>query len=156
MTIKLTDVAKSFEEKQHQIYALNWLETKIPVDVLQEFAVKYRTEVPAKPIFANTWEGVQAAGRYFGARFPEVVAAQWALESSWGKHTSGTHNYFGLKGNGSDVDTKEFINGQWITIKAGFLDFPDLPTCVQYLVDRWYKDFRVYKGVAKYTSTFTP
>jgi hypothetical protein len=35
MTIKLTDAAKFFEEKQHQIYALNWLETKIPIDVLE-------------------------------------------------------------------------------------------------------------------------
>jgi hypothetical protein len=152
MTIKLTEAAKFFKGEEHQVDAFNWLETKIPPTVLEEFAVKYRTKVPAKPAFANTWEGVQAAGRYFGARFPEVVAAQWALESSWGKHTSGAHNYFGLKGNGSGVNTKEFINGQWITIKAGFLDFPDLPTCVQYLVDRWYKDFRVYKGVNRATS----
>jgi hypothetical protein len=28
MPIKLTDAAKFFKEKQHQIYALNWLETK--------------------------------------------------------------------------------------------------------------------------------
>ena len=119
MPIKLTDAAEFFEAKQHQINALNWLETKIPEAVLTEFASKYRTEIPAKTTFANTWEGVQAAGKHFGARFPEVVAAQWALETGWGKHTSGTHNYFGLKGNGSSVNTKEFINGQWATIEAG-------------------------------------
>jgi hypothetical protein len=84
MPIKLTDAAKFFKEKQHQIYALNWLETKIPVDVLEEFASKYRTNIPAKPAFDNTWEGVQAAGRHFGAKFPEVVAAQWALENRLG------------------------------------------------------------------------
>jgi flagellum-specific peptidoglycan hydrolase FlgJ len=39
------------------------------------------------------------------------------------------------------------INGQWVTIKAGFLDFPDLQTCVAYLVDRWYRDYQRYKGV---------
>ena len=152
MTIKLTDAAKFFKEEQHQIYAFNWLETKIPADILTEFASKYRTDIPAKPVFDNTWEGVQAAGRHFGARFPEVVAAQWALETGWGKHTSGTYNYFGLKGSGSTVNTKEFINGQWITIKAGFIDFPDLPTCVQYLVERWYKDHNVYKGVNRATN----
>jgi uncharacterized protein YcbK (DUF882 family) len=52
-----------------------------------------------------------------------------------------------LKGAGSTVETKEFVNGQWITIKAGFIDFPDLKTCVSYLVDRWYKDFDGHKGV---------
>ena len=116
MTIKLTDVAKSFESKQHQVYALNWLETKIPADILLEFASKYRTAIPAKTTFTNTWEGVQEAAKHFGAKFPEVVAAQWALESGWGKHTSGTYNYFGLKGSGNTVNTKEFINNQWITI----------------------------------------
>jgi len=149
MSIKLTDAAQYFNKEQHQLAAWNWLESKIPVEVLGEFAGKYRIKNSAKPTFANTWEGVQTAGRHFGAKFPEVVAAQWALESSWGKHTSGTHNYFGLKGSGSNVGTKEFINGKWITITAGFINFPDLSTCVKYLIDRWYKDFEVYKGVNK-------
>jgi hypothetical protein len=147
MSIKLTDAAQYFNNEPHQLAAWNWLESKVSAEVLGEFADKYRTKTSAKPAFANTWEGVQAAGRHFGAKFPEVVAAQWALESSWGKHTSGTHNYFGLKGSGSNVGTKEFINGKWITITAGFIDFPDLPTCVKYLIDHWYKDFEVYKGV---------
>ena len=102
--------------------------------------------------FNNTWQGIQAAARYFGAKYPEVVAAQWALESGWGKHTSGNHNYFGLKGDGDIVITKEFINGKWITIKNGFINFTDLPTCVQYLVEHWYKDFNVYKGVNRATN----
>lgn len=100
-----------------------------------------------KPIFSNTWDGVCAAAKHCGAKYPEVVAAQWALESAWGEHTSGKHNYFGLKGTGSNVNTKEFINNQWIIIKDGFIDFPDLLTCIQYLVERWYKDFGTYKGV---------
>jgi hypothetical protein len=75
------------------------------------------------------------------------VAAQWALESAWGKHVSGTHNYFGLKGAGTNVNTQEFINGQWVTINAGFINFPDLYTSVCYLVDRWYKDYSRYQGV---------
>jgi flagellum-specific peptidoglycan hydrolase FlgJ len=101
---------------------------------------------PTAPV-ANTWEGIIAAASKAGAKFPEVVAAQWALESGWGKHTSGKNNFFGLKGEGSDRSTKEFINGQWVTITAGFIDFPDLQTCVSYLVDRWYRDYKTYKGV---------
>ena len=32
--------------------------------------------------------------RKLGRSFPEVVAAQWALESAWGDHTSDVNNYF--------------------------------------------------------------
>jgi hypothetical protein len=110
------------------------------------------TPQPLTPV-ENTWEGVITAAKAAGAKFPEVVAAQWALESGWGEHTSGKNNYFGLKGSGSERETKEFINGQWVTIKAGFIDFPDLQTCVSYLVDRWYRDYQRHKGVNRATST---
>lgn len=102
---------------------------------------------PALTTQDNTWNSVKEAARAAGAKFPEVVAAQWALESGFGKHTSGTHNYFGLKGSGTDRETKEFINNKWVTITAGFIDFPDLNTCVTYLVERWYLDYKAYKGV---------
>jgi len=109
------------------------------------------TPQPTTPV-ENTWKGVKAAAERAGAKFPQVVAAQWALESGYGKHTSGKNNFFGLKGSGSERETKEFINGQWITIKAGFIDFPDLQTCVSYLVDRWYRDYQRHKGVNRATS----
>jgi hypothetical protein len=109
------------------------------------------TPQPSAPV-ANTWAGVIAAASKAGAKYPQVVAAQWALESGYGKHTSGKNNFFGLKGEGSERETKEFINGQWVTIKAGFIDFPDLQTCVTYLVDRWYRDYQRFKGVNRATS----
>jgi hypothetical protein len=77
---------------------------------------------------------------------PELVAAQWALESGYGKFVSGRNNFFGLKGDGSDKKTQEFINGQWVTITDSFIDFPDLLSCVMYLVDHWYKDYKNYRG----------
>jgi hypothetical protein len=117
---------------------------------LESFSVKYRNK-PAKES-TITWDVVVKTAKEAGSAWPECVAAQWALESGWGQHTSGKNNYFGLKGSGSTVETKEFINGQWITIKAGFIDFPDLKTCVLYLVDRWYKDFDGHKGVNRATS----
>jgi hypothetical protein len=109
-------------------------------------------QTPPKAIAINTWDGVVVAAKAAGAKFPEVVAAQWALESGYGKHFSGTWNAFGLKGEGSERETKEFINGKWITINAGFIDFPDLQTCISYLVDRWYRDYKTYKGVNRATS----
>jgi len=96
--------------------------------------------------FSNSWEGVLEAARIAGAKFPELVAAQWALESGYGKFTSGRNNFFGLKGDGSDKKTQEFINNQWVTITDSFIDFPDLLSCVTYLVDHWHKDYKNYKG----------
>jgi len=145
MSIKFTDAAKFYQEKPHQIEAWEWLQTAVPSSVVEEFGTRYRTEKTSKDI--NNWDGVYAAAKQAGAKFPECVCAQWALESGWGKHFSGTWNAFGLKGGGSAVSTKEFVNGQWITITASFIDFPDLETCIVYLVDRWYKDFGNYKGV---------
>lgn len=98
--------------------------------------------------FPNTWEGVVAAAKAAGARHPETVAAQWALESGWGKKPSGTHNYFGQKAPGGTVKTtKEFVNGKKVTIQDSFKNFHSLYDSVEYLVDRWYKDFGTHKGV---------
>lgn len=97
--------------------------------------------------YPNTWKGVEQAAKSAGARYPELVAAQWALESGWGQHTSGRHNYFGLKGAGKDCVTTEVINGESIIITDSFLQFASLNGCVQYLVNRWYKDFGKWKGV---------
>lgn len=96
---------------------------------------------------ANTWEGVSAHAKRVGARFPDLVAAQWALESGFGRHFSGKNNAFGLKGSGSVRETKEFYDGQWVTINAGFIDFPTLAACIEYLVSRWYKDYGRFHGV---------
>ncbi len=100
--------------------------------------------------YPNTWEGVCEAAKDAGAKWPALVGAQWALESGWGRHTpaGAPHNYFGLKGDNDQAsETKEFIGGVWITISAEFIDFPDLFSCVDYLVSRWYRDFRKFQGV---------
>lgn len=97
--------------------------------------------------YPNTWEGVIKAAKDAGAKYPELVAAQWALESAWGESTSGKNNFFGIKGKGSDRETNEAVNGKTVTITAGFIDFPELEACIEYLVTRWYKDFKSYKGV---------
>lgn len=113
---------------------------------------------PAKPVSQppaegsqTTWGTIAVMAKAAGAKFPELVSAQWALESDWGKSVSGKNNFFGLKsgsqGQGTTQETKEFVNGKWIAIKAKFIDFASPQDCVNYLVDRWYKDFKGYKGV---------
>lgn len=40
---------------------------------------------------------VQSLGTAAGFKFPQVMAAMWALESGWGKYTSGKNNVFNIK-----------------------------------------------------------
>jgi hypothetical protein len=153
VSINLTDAAKYYQELPHQVEAWNWLQQTLSPEDLSIFADKYR-EAP-KEEFDNSWDGVYAAAKKAGAKFPECVAAQWALESAWGEHTACTHNYFGIKttqGNGCHVQTKEVYNGKEVTITDWFKRFPDLYSCIDYLVSRWYKDYDGYKGVNRASS----
>lgn len=82
-----------------------------------------------------------------GARWPELVVAQFILESGHGKYQSGRNNFFGLKGPGKTVETTEYINNSEVAILDSFLNFDTPAECVKYLVDRWYKDYKAYRGV---------
>lgn len=96
----------------------------------------------------TTWESIEADAKRAGAKFPECVAAQWALESGYGKHLSGRNNFFGIKGTpGTTVSTQEWIGDKFVTIRDTFKDFETPYDCVKYLVDRWYKDYAGYEGV---------
>jgi len=117
----------------------------------------YRT--PTEPVeetgdIDNSWTGITNAAVKAGAKYPELLAAQWALESGFGKYPSGTFNYWGVKGagrrpetNSTKKETKEFIDGEWITINAWFRNFSSIEQAAEYVVQRWYKDFRDFKGV---------
>lgn len=95
----------------------------------------------------NTWGGIEAAARKYGSRYPELVAAQWRLESGSGKHMSGRNNPFGLKGPGTVKQTQEVVNGKTITIDDSFVNFDSLDAAVKYLVERWYLDWKEHKGI---------
>jgi hypothetical protein len=96
---------------------------------------------------STTWEIIEALAKKHGAKYPQLVAAQWALESGWGKSLSGKNNFFGIKGTVTKHQTQEWVGGKFITITDEFQDFTSPEECVKYLVDRWYKDFKSYKGV---------
>jgi hypothetical protein len=101
---------------------------------------------------STNWEMICGLATKAGAKYPELVAAQWALESGWGDHLSGKNNYFGIKGQGTKKTTTEYVNGKPIQILDEFQDFDSPEECVQYLVDRWYKDWKTYKGVNRASS----
>jgi len=149
--IRLHDLFRFYKALPHQTAAISELEAlinKTNPHILGRDQGWFKTWSVAgkQTTFPNTWEGMIEAARVAGAKFPELVAAQWALESSHGKVVSGRNNFFGLKGEGSATKTQEFINGQWVTITDSFIDFPDVLACVMYLVDHWYKDYKQYKG----------
>ena len=45
----------------------------------------------------NGYADVVSLGTASGFKFPQVMAAMWALESGWGKYTSGKNNVFNIK-----------------------------------------------------------
>ena len=145
--ISLRDVAKYYNNQEHQNFALDFLQEQLPPGTLAKFSDLWRSG-PKNTIPSNgSWDGVVELAREAGAKFPELVAAQWALESNWGRNTSGTHNYFGLKGKGTTVKTTEYVNGSPVSIQDGFLNFDSLKDCVEYLVNRWYKNYKQYSGI---------
>lgn len=155
MSIRFVDAAEFYKKLPHQVKAWEWLQTAVPKDIIDEFAKQYRDAPKPVEEFSNTWEGVLAAAKKAGAKFPECVAAQWYLESAQGKHIACTHNYFGIKsqdGEGCYVSTQEVYGGQTVTIKDWFKAFDSVYDCVDYLVTRWYKDYKGYKGVNRASS----
>ena len=148
----------------HQDLAIAQLWKLMPVSLLEEDSEWIQTwrdpaieEDPEVPIALpgkeppNSWGGIQAAARKAGAKFPEVVAAQWALESAWGSHTSGYNNFFGIKAAEGEpyttCTTWEHYDGKDVTIQAKFKDFDSVQDCVNDLVEKWYFDYKSYKGV---------
>ena len=150
-TIRLADLFRYYKALPHQMAALAELEQAINTSApgllgREQHWFKTWSAAGKQTDYPNTWEGVTKAAKDAGAKYPELVGAQWALESGYGKYVSGRNNFFGLKGSGTDTQTQEFVNNHWVTITAGFIDFPELFSCVDYLVSRWYRDYEKYKG----------
>ena len=148
MTIKLVDAATYFKNLTHQRESWEWLEKQLTEEQLNKFAELYRhNPYVDEDLVDNSWQGIYNAAKKAGAKFPECVAAQWALESGYGKFISGKNNFFGIKGKGTVHTTWEDYGNGPVTIRASFKDFDTPFDCVNYLVTRWYKDYRSYRGV---------
>lgn len=78
----------------------------------------------------DNFEAVRKAAAKAGDPHPAVVAAQWALESGWGKHQSGKFNFFGVKARGNEPATmrrtREVLKGKEVYINAPFRDYSSL------------------------------
>lgn len=65
----------------------------------------------------------------------EVTLAQAALESGWARSPIGGYNIFGIKGSGpagkTSVNTKEYLDGRWVSIKDGFAKYHNFAQAVE-------------------------
>jgi flagellum-specific peptidoglycan hydrolase FlgJ len=62
---------------------------------------------------------IAVADQYRSGVLASITMAQAILESASGRSAPG-NNLFGIKGKGQNLETKEFVNGKWITIQDGF------------------------------------
>ena len=60
--------------------------------------------------------------------YPSTVLAMAALESGYNLNAE---TLFGIKGEGKELDTTEYIDNNWINIKASFKCYPSLTASVQ-------------------------
>lgn len=67
---------------------------------------------------------------------PAVVIAQAGLESGWNLKAK---TLFGIKGKGAKLNTKEFINGEYISIQDSFKQYPNIASAVQGYYDLMQK-----------------
>lgn len=82
--------------------------------------------------------------------FPEVAAAQAALESGWGQSVKG-NNYFGIKGDGQKFMTHEIIDGKRVNMMDDFRKFNSFPEAVQGFRDFLYENPRYRNALSAQT-----
>ena len=98
---------------------------------------------------STEFKGIVDMATKAGAKHPQLVAAQWALESAHGTTPSGKNNFFGLKSTsgGTSKATWEVIDGKEVNTTANFMDFDSPQDSVNHLVSRWHQDYKGYEGV---------
>ena len=68
-------------------------------------------------------------------KFAKSLVAQDGLESAWGSKPSGDNNFGGIKGKGSEMITREVINGKDVYIKDSFRNFASLEDYAEHKVN---------------------
>lgn len=99
---------------------------------------------------------------------PAIGLAQWAFESGWGSKESGKNNLFGIKATGptnkywkgqsSNVNTHEYINGKKMSMSDGFRSYDSIDNGIRdyyrLIRDRYPKVAKIgAKGLAGYSTT---
>ena len=116
---------------------------------------------PFKPVRQkHNFQVIYNLAKKNGIKFPEVVAAQFGVESVYGSKVTGTNNYFGIKadqkdirtGNFTEADTFEEIDGKMVKVRAKFKNFKTLEESIQHYKKFWNDDFQDRKGIINVNS----
>lgn len=95
------------------------------VDALAS-VLKDKARQPRSPFLRKLMPAAERIEAKYGLP-AEVIVAQAALESNWGKSAIGTYNVFGIKGRGSQgsvrVSTREHLHGRWQRVHANFAHY---------------------------------
>ncbi len=126
MKSNTTGLKQQSQDKAPRVSKLSDLSQKYPDT---SFVVRRSASgVASKLERQRAFNIVIAAARDCGEPFPEVLAAQWALESSWGRIESGKNNLFGIKARRGEPSTEvvtheEDSRGQRERTTARFRDY---------------------------------
>jgi len=104
----------------------------------------------------TSWDQAYNLAKATGAKFPQLVAAQWAHESAYGTALGGSHNYFGMKslpGQGNNSPTHEYSNGKPYNTNADFLNFNSAKDAFETLNKWWHDDYKNFSGVSQNTNS---
>ncbi len=89
----------------------------------------------------SSYAQIVAAARAAGDPHPNVTAAQWALESGYGKHQAGRFNFFGQKATASQPGTVresgEVEEGRSVMRASKFRDYDSLDDGIKDHLRRW-------------------
>ena len=145
---RLTDADQKITDAQARLDGFKDKPTKPIVDEQKPSAVPSSSNSSSS---SPGFEGIRKMAENSGAAHPELVAAQWALESGWGKSPSGTNNYFGIKATAGESSTSkgtwEVINGKEVDTTANFKNYDSPQGSVDDLVNKWHKNYKGYTGV---------
>jgi len=91
-----------------------------------------------------------------GIKFPEIVAAQFSVESDHGLSVTGKNNYFGIKATQSEIDagqstlapTFEEINGKKVRVMAHFKNFESIKESLEHYKKFWNDNYLDRKGIS--------
>ena len=106
----------------------------------------------------TNFKTIYAIAKKVGIKFPEVVAAQFGVESDHGMKVTGKNNYLGIKarpediesGNFTEADTYEEIDGKMVKVRAKFKNFTSIEEMLldykKHYNDDWFNGFTTRKG----------
>ena len=103
-----------------------------------------------KKEFVNTLKPIiqqELINQNINPYFADSLIAQLALESAWGSKPTGKNNFAGLKSkDGKSVNTKEYVNGKYVSIKDKFKNFESLEEFAKYYITKLKNKFKAFDG----------